>query len=44
MRKSPREVLHVFDYDNIISHVVLDAREDSRLIQQRRDNDIVIYR
>lgn len=44
MSKASREVLHVFDYKNVKSQSVLHANDDSRIIEQRRDNDILIFR
>jgi hypothetical protein len=41
---SDREVLQVFDYKNVKSQSVHNAQDDSRVIQQQRDNDILIYR
>jgi hypothetical protein len=44
MDKASREVLNVFDYKNVLSQTVHHAEEDSRIIQQQRDKDILIFR
>lgn len=44
MDKDSREVLNVFDYQNVVSQSVLHAEDDSRVIQQKRDKDILIFR
>jgi hypothetical protein len=44
MNRASREVLHVFDYKNVKTASVHSAGDDSRIIEQRRDKDILIYR
>ena len=44
MDKTSREVLKVFNFENVSQQTVLNSQEDTRIIQQQLDGDTIIYR